>query len=91
MYTTTQENSYFLYINLSFQYLGNTCHCGLYIAKHICSNTAAKSYNASIIAQGEYWQKVYLKELVEKYLANAVLNKTICDCPSKNRPCSHQN
>ena len=76
-------------MNLSFQYLGNACHCGLYIAKHICSNTAAKSYNASIIAWGKYGRKVYLKELVEKYLANAVLNKTICDYPSKNQPYSH--
>ena len=33
---------------------------------------------AQLYGGGKYWQKVYLKGLVEKYLANAVLNKTIC-------------
>ena len=33
---------------------------------------------SAIIGWGKYWQKAYLKGLVGKYLANAVLNKTIC-------------
>ena len=33
---------------------------------------------SAIIGWGKYWQKVYLKGLVGKYLVYAVLNKTIC-------------
>ena len=33
---------------------------------------------STIIGGGKYWRKVDLKGLVGKYLANDVLNKTIC-------------
>ena len=41
--------------------------------------TKALEYRIVQLSDGEkYWQKVYLKGLVGKSLANAILNKTIC-------------
>ena len=33
---------------------------------------------SALIGQGKYWQKAYFKRLVGKYLANAIIIKTIC-------------
>ena len=52
---------------------------------------------STFIGQGKYWGKVHLNGLAGKYLANAIVNKTIyayiiiyCNAPEKiecSRPC----
>ena len=49
----------------------------LYIVLPLTVSHYKISYSA-IIGRGKCWRKVYLKRLVGKYLAKAVLNKTIC-------------